>query len=260
MATDTAPIDTENTLKKSSPRSPFPRLALIKVLALAKQIYELGEGDPVPRLVVFDRLGKSPDSGPSRMLVSTSNAYGLTTGGYQAERLGITDRGRAIVQSDDVAVSTAYAVKALLDNELFAQFYEKYQNKSIPQEAIAVDYLKQFGNLPEADAKVAYDVFLTNLNDYGFIKEMSGRATIISQSMMELVATDDTTAAPASTKAVSESHDNVRAEETTTPTVQPIVPQFNFNIQVQLPENATPETYDSIFKSMAEHLLKTTSK
>ena len=35
-----------------------------------------------------------------------------------------------------------------------------------------------------------------------------------------------------------------------------ILPQFNFNIQVQLPENGTPEVYDAIFKSMSEHLLK----
>lgn len=34
-----------------------------------------------------------------------------------------------------------------------------------------------------------------------------------------------------------------------------IAPQIHFNIQVVLPENALPETYDAIFKSIATHLL-----
>lgn len=32
-------------------------------------------------------------------------------------------------------------------------------------------------------------------------------------------------------------------------------PHISFNIQVVLPENASPETYDNIFKSIATHLL-----
>lgn len=34
-----------------------------------------------------------------------------------------------------------------------------------------------------------------------------------------------------------------------------IIPQFHFNIQIVLPENATQDTYDNIFKSIATHLL-----
>ncbi len=34
-----------------------------------------------------------------------------------------------------------------------------------------------------------------------------------------------------------------------------IVPQFHFNIQIVLPENATQDTYDNIFRSIATHLL-----
>jgi hypothetical protein len=256
MAEDTTNSTPE---KKSSTRNQFPRIPLSKVLGLAKQIYELGEGDPVPRLVVFDRLGKSPDSGTSRMLVTTSNSYGLTTGGYQAERLGITDRGRAIVEATDQGVARSYAVKALLDNSLFTLFYEKYQNKSLPQEAVAVDYLKQAGNLSEADAKSAYQVFTANLNDYGFVKEMSGRMTIVSQDLMDVKP--EPAAATVTPPNVSiEQPSSGRREDKDTAEgniPQAFVPQFNFNIQVQLPENATAETYDAIFKSMAEHLLKT---
>jgi hypothetical protein len=263
MAEDTTSSTPE---KKTSTRNQFPRIALSKVLVLAKQIYELGEGDPVPRLVVFDRLGKSPDSGTSRMLVTTSNAYGLTTGSYQAERLGITDRGRSIVEATDQGVVRSYAVKALLDNNLFTLFYEKYQNKGIPQEAVAVDYLKRAGNLSEADAKSAYQVFIANLNDFGFIKEMSGRMTVVSQDLMDVKVLDQNSAdvmpptlgvKASGSESGGESNGNGAG---TGDLPQALVPQFNFNIQVQLPENATAETYDAIFKSMAEHLLKTSRR
>lgn len=248
------------TKKKASPRAPFPRIALNKVLPLAQQIYELGEGDPVPRLVVFDRLGKSPESGPSRMLITTSNAYGLTTGSYQAERLGITDLGRNIVHADNEKIARAHAVKALLDNGLFSQFYEKYQSKGVPQEPVAVDFIKQAGNLSDADAKTAFDVFITNMTDHGFIKEMSGRPTIVSQELMDLQATEETDNTrmnpPADTlKADAKDKANNHEDRKHTANSGVVLPQFNFNIQVQLPENASADTYDAIFKSMAQHLL-----
>jgi hypothetical protein len=41
----------------------------------------------------------------------------------------------------------------------------------------------------------------------------------------------------------------------TTASADKIKPQITFNIQVVLPENATSETYDNIFKSIATHLL-----
>jgi len=39
-----------------------------------------------------------------------------------------------------------------------------------------------------------------------------------------------------------------------------ITPQIHFNIQVVLPENALPETYDAIFKSIATYLLGRTEE
>lgn len=241
-------------------RNAFPRSPLKKVLVLAQKINELGDGEPVPRLIAFDRLGKSPDSGHSRMLVTTSNAYGLTTGSYQAERLGITERGRSLVTAANEGQRNSVAIKVLFENDLFNQFYERFKNKTVPDTAIAADFLKQSGGLSDADAKAAFDVFLNNLKDYGFVQEMSGRPTIVSQDMVNVEAPDE---APEE-KAVEKGDAGQKqppaggddGQKRNPPVKPPVLPQFNFNIQVQLPENASPETYDAIFKSMAEHLLK----
>lgn len=244
-------------------RNAFPRLSLKKVLDLPKMIFELGEGDPVPRLVVFDKLGKSAGSGTSRMLITASNSYGLTTGGYQAERLGITDTGKAIVTSKN-GVLTQDVMRVLFSNSLFEKFYDKYKGKSMPSEPIAIDALKQLGGLNDKDAKAAHDVFSDNLSEYGFIKEFSGKPTIVTQDMLAV-----TEGAPVEPSDILQPTMNVATGQTP-PNPQSItqdttavnlggarqlVPQFNFNIQIQLPEDASPEQYDAIFKSMSEHLL-----
>jgi hypothetical protein len=50
------------------------------VLADAFQKYAAGQ-TRVRKLTIFDKIGKSPDSGPSRQLITNSSRYGLTKGG-----------------------------------------------------------------------------------------------------------------------------------------------------------------------------------
>ena len=237
-------------------RNAFPRISLKKVLALPKMIFELGEGDPVPRLVVFDKLGKSPGSGPSRMLITTSSSYGLTTGGYQAERLGITDLGKAVVSTGGQSLTDGI-MKVLFSNDLFSKFYEKYKGKGVPSEPIAVDALKQLGGLNEKDAKASYEIFMENLEDYGFIQEFSGKPTIVTQDLLNIDASNEGVTLEKSSGVVDKGNSNQEPthQELTKFGQKQLVPQFNFNIQIQLPEDATPEQYDAIFKSMSEHLL-----
>ncbi len=253
---------TKKVVENKSGKSIFPRMTLSKVLPLVKAIYELGEGDSVPRLIVFDKLGKSPESGPSRMLVSTSNAYGLTTGSYQAERLGITERGKAIVTSEDPVKTQGYAVQILLSNNIFKTFYEKLVNKSVPTEPMGIDYLKQAG-LNDSDAKTAYGVFIENLKTYGFTKELSGNLRVIPMTMMEAKIPDHSNTKektgrepgiPSGTPPEQIKGDEAKQKSPTLSSV--LTPQFNFNIQIEIPDNASKETYDNIFKSIAENLLK----
>lgn len=243
-------------------RNAFPRLSLRKVLPLVKKILELGEGDPVPRLVVFDKLGKAPNSGPSRMLVTTSSAYGLTTGGYQAERLGITDLGKALASSNS-SMLTQEVIRVLLSNDLFNKFYDKHKGKGLPSEPIAIDSLKQLAGLNEKDAKAASEVFAENMKDYGFIKELSGKLTVVTRDMLEITPSDEVPQVKPESSTTTDATSindtaNVNPQSSSTYVgggKQQLMPQFNFNIQIQLPEDASPEQYDAIFKSMAEHLL-----
>src|SRR5262245_25076837 len=65
----------------------FPAVSFDEALFLARAIQEHGAGQPIRRLTLFEALNRSPDSGPTRQLITSSNQYGITTGGYTAETL-----------------------------------------------------------------------------------------------------------------------------------------------------------------------------
>ncbi len=200
----------------------FPHLSLSKTLELVNKIYELGEGEPVRRLTVFHKLGKSPDSGASRVLaVANNSGYGLTNGSYAAEYLSLTDRGRQIASAQDPVSKYEGIYEALFSNEIFSAFVNRFNNKGVPIDEIAIEYLKTNHKLPQDDAEACWAVFAADTGSMeGSVKQ-----------------------------------NNTVNDQKSSGQVNTIVPQVHFNIQVMIPENASPETYDLIFKSIATHLL-----
>ena len=71
----------------------FPASSFEEAFSFAKQVYEFASGQPVRRLTLFDHVGKSPESGTSRQLMTNANKYGLIKGGYQADILELTPDG-----------------------------------------------------------------------------------------------------------------------------------------------------------------------
>ena len=79
--------------KKQRKRLSFPPYSFEDALDIAHGIWECASGKKVRRLTLFDHLNKAPDSGPSRAMITASSRYGLTTGGYQADYIELTDLG-----------------------------------------------------------------------------------------------------------------------------------------------------------------------
>lgn len=242
----------------------FPRLPLIKALELPTAIYELGHGDEVRRRTVFDRLGRSPDSGSSRALaVAANSGYELIIGSYQSDYLGLTEKGMTIVAAIDEKSKHAAIFRSLFDNEIFRSFVERYKEKPLPIDEVAIDYLKKNHSLTEADAKNCWEIFKKNIIDFHLIEELSGKNIVVDGetalrhfSERNEGILEDGNEQPAHTAPL----DHKPAEKPVTIPKNGLSPQFTFNIQIVIPENATKETYDSIFKSIAEHLLNRSSE
>jgi len=241
----------------------FPRLSLSKSLELINAIYELGEGEDVRRRTVFDKLGKSPDSGPSRVLIIACNSgYGLSTGGYQAEYLGLTELGKQVASAKDTYARFTGIYNALFSNEIFAAFVNRFNDKSIPIDEIAIEYLRKNHDLPEEDAQACWSVFKDNLMEQNLTQELSGKRVIVSrEAALEVIGKPTPKDLGEKPKDADKKSDEAGEEPHTQHTskakkhTEVAAPQIHFNIQVVIPENASPETYDTIFKSIATHLL-----
>lgn len=252
-------------------RGVFMRLPLSKALDYPRKIYEIGEGEQVRRLSVFRDLGKAADSGQSRNLVVGSNGYGLTSGNYSAELVGITPRGISIVHPADEASKYEAIYDALFGNSVFSSFITRYVGKSVPNDEVAVVYLQQAHKLSERDAQIAWLVIKSNINDFGLVQEHSGRRIVVSREMaMEDLHTtsakdgkqDSLVSKPNDVGALVEPEQQVSVIKNEPVGKGPITlpqsnvqPQFHFNIQIHLPETTNPDVYRAIFESIGTHLL-----
>ena len=75
----------------------FPRHSLSKILSIAQSIENDNAGKPYDRLSLAKSLNYAPNSSTFRDLITSSQRYGLTKGGRQADKIGLTDLGSSIV-------------------------------------------------------------------------------------------------------------------------------------------------------------------
>ncbi len=229
-------------------------------LELVDGIYELGQGDPVRRRTAFEHVGRSPDSSASRILNSAATSgYGVIKGGVNASRLELTQNGRRVAERNSETEHREAALDVLFNNAFFSALIEKYADRPMPQDAIVVDYLQREQGLEQSDAEALWSVAKDNILDFGLYEESRGKQVILPRNYAL-----DTTEDPDKTQQDEMVEETGTMEQPEPPDggagskgapANRIVPQVAFNIQVVLPENATAETYNAIFESMAVHLL-----
>jgi len=175
--------DTDNIEKKSRKRRNFPTTAFQECFEFAKVISDLGAGQKVRRLTIFDKIEKSPDSGPSRMLIVACSKYGLTNGGYQAEYIELTENAKKATNDDledDIQLKAKFQL-AFAQIEIYNTLYEKFVNNKLPSHAVISDLTKEYvqdSSKEELDAIV--DTFIVNLKYIGLLKTISGAERVIS--------------------------------------------------------------------------------
>lgn len=237
--------------------SPFPPHSFEDALVIAKTIWENNAGKPMRRLTVFDILKRSPDSSSSRQLITSSSGYGLTQGGYQAESITITERAQAIFEKNDPQAK----LDAVLDVEIFAEFFEHYKNSTVPSNTAAIDFLKDHG-VPETNTPACLEILLQCGEQVGLVQEMSGVKRIVSSEH----ALETLSKRQPMSKMTGISYTSAQAEvqqiTAETPTPNPTIrqatdsPSVHIDIQIHIDANAKPEQIEKIFESMAKYLYK----
>lgn len=175
----------EEALKKRRAQRPFPASSFEDTLSFAKTIFQIGGGQPVKRLTLFDQLNKSPESSASRQLIVNAGRYGLTRGGVQAENIELTAEGRKAVD-DQFSIreqAKTRAELAIFIIDVFEKLYQKFVGNKLPAHAVLIDATKDIG-VDGTLAAEAVDTFIVNLRFVGLLKILSGAERIISLDAM----------------------------------------------------------------------------
>ena len=183
MAEQNKKEDTLAQEKRPRKKRNFPNVGFQECYEFTKKIAEIGAGQKVRRLTIFENIGKSPDSGPSRMLVTNCSKYGLISGGYQAEYLQLTENGATATNSD---LSEAAQLKAKFELvfssiEIYKQLFEKFVNQKLPSHTVIADLLVEIQpDLEKSEIDAVVDTFIVNLKYLGLLKTLSGAERVIT--------------------------------------------------------------------------------
>lgn len=257
-------------------RKSFPRQPLQKVLELTDAIFKIGHGDPVRRRTAFDEIGRSPDSSTSSYLLqAASGGYSLVNGSKTSNHLELTETGKNL-SSLEKPIERLNAVHDLLySNKFFVSIVEKYKERPFPNDEVVTDYLVRELKLSQSDAQICWSTAKQNILDFNLFEESGNKKIILDRDHAIKGFTNSNNSNTTEEITIEEISQPVKEEHlspsngatkelydlpTNEKTVKSYkslknIPQITFNIQVVLPENATPEVYEAIFSSMSTHLL-----
>lgn len=159
----------------------FPASTIEEPLQFTQQVFEFGSGQPVRRLSIFDHLKKSPESGPSRQLITNSNKYGLIKGNSASDMLEITPEGLESIseESSKRSKTRARIQLGIQKIEPFQKLYERFKNNKLPAKAALIDAATEF-DVEQEMAEEAVDTFIVNLRHLGLLQTLSGAERIVT--------------------------------------------------------------------------------
>ena len=192
--------------KRSRRNMPFATMCATECVILPEGIWKYASGQKIRRITLFDQIGKSPDSGPSRTMITASSKYGFTNGGYQAEYLELSEEGYVAFNPEESPQNKLRAKFNLIvgRNEYFKALYEKYKGSKLPIKSVIIDYLGELG-LDEKYREDGAELFIENAKYLGIIKILSGAERLISiEQAVEEVESEESNLTPDADKKIDE--------------------------------------------------------
>lgn len=158
----------------------------MEALPLAEAIQRYAAGQRVRKLTLFEHLDRSPESGPSRQLITNSGQYGLTNGSYAAEFLELTPDGD-LASRDDATQSAQLAARlklAIEQVEPFRRLYEQFSNNRLPAASVLRDFVVENDLAPQDHVDECVETFLANARDLGLVTTYAGAERMLTFDMV----------------------------------------------------------------------------
>jgi predicted nucleotide-binding protein len=146
-----------------------PAFQFDEAMLIARAIFENYGGGPSTPLDVAVALEMQTFSSKFKMLCGSSIAYGLTTGGYNAQMISATPLAKRIFEplldGDDLVAKR----EAVLKPRIIREFLSKYSGSQLPREDIGHNVLKSM-KVPPDRAKPVWDMIMATAEKVGFIR------------------------------------------------------------------------------------------
>lgn len=160
----------EEKQKEISTRSEFPKDSFEEAIKVAQSIEDKNSGNPLPPQEVAIALNRSPGSSVFRILLSSSNKYGLTTGSFNTPRIAITDLGKDIVEPKDENSRKSAVTNSVLRPDSFLKVFNYYKGKKVPEKSFFANTLVRDFGIPKKQADVFVNIFMKNIEYLGLVK------------------------------------------------------------------------------------------
>lgn len=161
----------EENKKELSVRSEFPKGSFEEAIKVAQSIEDKNSGNPLPPQEVAIALDRSPGSSAFRILLSSSNKYGLTTGSFNTPRIEITGLGKDIVEPKDEESRKSAVTNSVLKPDSFSKVFEYYKSKKVPEKSFFANTLVRDFGIPKKQADVFVEIFMANMKYLGLINK-----------------------------------------------------------------------------------------
>ena len=160
---------------------PYPVVSFKEATQIGDAIFQFASGEKVRRLTLLEKMDRAPESSATKMLITNSGKYGITTGSYAAEFLELTTEGHAAC---DPSTAPAARLQARFRMSIakippFSLLYEAYVGKKIPAHEVMKDKLDEGETKIEALTECV-DLFVVNTKDLGLLRVIAGAETLIS--------------------------------------------------------------------------------
>lgn len=199
-------------LTRTRKARPYPASSFTDALPLGVAIMERAAGEKVRRLTLLQQMDKSPNSGPTKMMITNSGKYGITSGSYVAEFLELTDKGRIAVDSSATDHDRRRAAFELAIEGVapFKLLYDQYKGKRLPEREVMKDVLRDSAiDVPDVDECV--DTFTVNVKDLNLLRTIGDAETLVTieQVIEEMMTSTENPTTPLERAQVSAKIPNI---------------------------------------------------
>lgn len=182
-----------NSVKRTRTARPYPASSFADALQLGKAIMEFAAGQKVRRLTLLEKMSKTPSSSATKMMITNSGKYGITTGSYSAEYLELTEDGKKVVDPivDQRERRLAKFNLAIEGVPPFKLLYDHYKGRRLPEREVIKDVLED-SDIEVPDADECVDTFTVNVQELELLRVIGGAETLISiEQVAEEMPTSD---------------------------------------------------------------------